>query len=375
MQENRRVLILYASGGMGHVKEAEALEGAFAARHPEITVRNINVLDFANRPFRHIYEDGYNFISAYAIGIWRWMYHRYDVKKRHGLLMNLSSAAMDDSLRKFLDQYRPDYIIGTHPMPVRMLTHHPWPASHPVPLAIVVTDYGCHSYWVDKKIHRFFVAADEVRSSIVGMGILADHITVSGIPIDSKYSRFVDRAAKQAELGLDPNIPTILVIGGLVSETYLRELVVGLRQHLPVQFLIVTGRDWQLQRRLRRSTVRRDAGVKIFGFVDNLQELFGVADLVVTKAGGMTVSESLAKGVPLVIPSAIPGQEDDNLAFLIRYGVAVYAKGIDEMVGVLARMLRQPQTIAHMKERCQKLGRPNAATDIVETIAHDLEKL
>ena len=375
MATEYRVLILHASGGSGHVKAAEALAGSFRSRHPAVEVRNVNALDFATRTFRFIYEDGYNFISYHAVRIWGWLYHRYNAPERHGLLVTLTRRAMDRRLRQFLDDFRPDLVIGTHPLAIRLLGAHPWPtAATAVPTAMVVTDFGCHSYWVDPSISRYYVAVDDVRACLQGYRVPPHRVVVSGIPIDPKFARSFNRREIFARYHLKPETPTLLVVGGLVQEPYLRALLAALWQRQEVQCLIVAGRDHRLSRQISASPLRRNPAVRTFGFVTNLEELLAMADVAVTKAGGLTVSECLAAGVPLAVPKVIPGQEDDNLNFLTRHGVAVHADTPRAMSQAIASWLEHPARLARVKQRCRQLGKPQASATVIADVVSCLHQ-
>lgn len=373
MSSNHRVLILYASGGMGHVKAAAAIAQAFAVRHPEIVVQNSNMLEYANQAFRFVYEDGYNLISARAIRIWGWLYQHFKVQSRHELLVSLTRWGIDKKMRTALAAFRPTYILGTHPTPMRLLARHPWvPDGKIVPMGLVVTDYGCHSYWVDTRIDHYFVATVEVRAHVASLGMPAERVSATGIPVDAKFAHPRDRTFARRALKLDPHVSVVLLVGGLMPENHLRKFVAGVLQRLPAHFLIVTGRDHQLRRQLRNSILRQHPRVTIFGFIDNLDHLLAASDVVVTKAGGLTVSECLAVGVPMIIPSAIPGQEDDNINFVVHHGVGKYAPTVPEMISAAVRWLQDPVGLARTRERCRTLGRPQAADEIVDAVAKHL---
>ncbi len=369
MTNNSRVLILYASGGMGHVTAARAVAAAFRAVAPEIQIETRNVLDFAHPVFRFGYEDGYNFISAHAIGLWGRLYRRYNQPgERQRLLHRLTRWGVEPRLRAFLAQYQPSYILGTHPMPLRVIANFRPGAGATAPMGMVITDFGCHRYWIEPAVKRYFVANDDVKACVVGLGVPAERILATGIPIDPKFSRPAGRAEARQQLGMDPALPALLVVGGLITIPYLETLIRGIRQRVPCQFLIVAGRDSRLQRRLASWPMRRAPNIFTFGFVDNLEVLMASADVILTKAGGLTVSECLALGLPLAVGNVIAGQEEDNLNFVLHRGVAVRSQNALEMARALTRLLLNPESLARMKARCRELGQPRAATAIVESI-------
>lgn len=364
-----RILILHASGGMGHVKAASAIAAAFAERHPEVVVSNINVLDFARPLFRFFYEDGYNFISAHLVRVWGWLYRRYNHPHRHSWLIGLTRWAMEEKLLSSIRQFAPDFIIGTHPMPTRLLANIGNGEIAAIPTAVVVTDYGCHSFWVDQRTTQYYVATNEVKACLGGYGVPPERIAVTGIPVDPKFSRRQDTEAIAREFGLLAGQPVVVIVGGLLDARYLEQLVAAVRQQLfGVQFLLVTGRDHQLRRQLERSALRQADGVHVFGFVQNMEALMAVADVVITKAGGLTVSECLAMGALLAIPSAIPGQEEDNLAFVLRHQVGVSAKAPSALARVIAPLLTDSALRDASKIRARSLGKPNAAYDLAADV-------
>lgn len=365
-----RVLILHASGGMGHVKAAEAIANAFAEQFPHLQVENRNVLDFARPAYRFCYEEGYNFISAHLMGLWGWLYRRYNQPQRHDFLLGLTRWGIERRLTAFLREFRPQFVLGTHPMPIRLLLSSRDAEIAAVPTGVVVTDYGCHSFWVDPRTSAYFVATPEVKSCLAGYRILLERIHVTGIPIDLKFSRPVDRTSVLAKLNLKPELPVVVVVGGLVTERYLQALVEGLLQHQPVQFLVVTGRDRRFYRRLQHSRLRSHPALQILPFISNLDEVLGIADVAVTKGGGLTVSECLARGVPIAIPNVIPGQEEDNLDFLIRHGAALHAATAAQLVTGLRQLFADRTALAARHERCRQLSRPNGALAIAGIIAN-----
>lgn len=373
-RSNPRVLILHASGGMGHVKAAVAVAAAFAMRHPDVAVRNVNVLDFARPVFRFFYEDGYNFISAHWPWFWGWLYRRYGRPTRQDWLVALTRWAMEQRLLAEVRQFKPDFIIGTHPMPTRLLAQVTDAEVAAIPAAVVVTDYGCHSFWVDEITDRYYVATAEVKACLGRFHVPPERVVVTGIPIDPTFARVPDVARLRRQLRLPDGVPVVLVIGGLLSARYLEQLIPAVRHYaLATQFLLVTGRDQKLRQQLKKSWLQRAVGVTIFGFVHHLEELLSVCDVAISKAGGLTVSECLATGTPLAIPSVIPGQEEDNLAFLLRHRLAVSAAAPMPLAAALAPLLTDQAEAADRQARCRELGKPNAAAAVADDVLRQLE--
>lgn len=353
---------------MGHVKAAAALEEAFHERYPDAHVENHDALRFAPGWFRFGLVDGYNWVSANVPWVWKALYDRFNRPSRQGVLVTGSRRALGRTFFPFLRDYRPDFVIATHPLPLRLSAIARHVGMIRAPISITITDYGCHSFWVHPDINYYFAATDGVAACLRGYGVANEHIVVSGIPIAAKFSGPFDPAGLRARLGLQPHTPTLLVVGGQVPFPKLRGLVGHLLRTTPAQVLLVAGRDAKLYRQLGRTHFAIPARVKTFGFVSNIEELMGAADLVFTKAGGLTVSECLGVGVPMVIGRVIPGQEEDNVAYLAGQGTAVHVNDLARLEATIVRLMATPDELARMRERCRAIGRPHAAAQVAEFV-------
>lgn len=363
-----RILIMHATGGMGHVKAAAALAEAFAQRYPDAHVENHDALRFAPSWFRFGLVDGYDWVSANVPWVWKRLYTRFNNPKRHDFLTTLSRRALGPKIFPFLRDYRPDFFIATHPLPLKLaaLAHHDGLIS--CPTSITITDYGCHSFWVHPEVNYYFSATDGVAACLRGWGVPNEKIVVSGIPIAAKFSQVLDPTALRRRLGLSVTAPTLLVVGGQLAFSRLRSLVTRLLKTTSAQVLVVAGRDVKLYRRLGHTHFAIPARVKTFGFVSNIEELMTVSDLVFTKAGGLTVSECLGVGVPMVIGHVIPGQEEDNVSYLVGKGAAVHVNDLSRLEETILRLMAAPQKLARLREACRTIRKPQAAAQVAEFV-------
>src|SRR3989344_3403001 len=151
----KRVIIAYASGGMGHVMAAKALEKVFRQRYPAVAIQNINVIDFAPRWFEKTFVDGYNFISAKVPQIWGWLYQRYNKPSRKKLPAWLAQQAIEKKFIAAINEFQPDFIISTQPLPMLLISHSKRQELIKIPSSMVVTDFGCHSLWVDPEVNYY----------------------------------------------------------------------------------------------------------------------------------------------------------------------------------------------------------------------------
>ena len=369
----QKVLIVYGSGGMGHVTAAKAIEEVFKTKYPHLILANVDIFSFAWGWFHRAVVDGYNYISAQWPQFWGFLYRIFNKSSRHGPLNFLGRLGI---MRRFIDyiqEFQPDFIVTTHPLPARLIAASKKQHLIDIPSSLVVTDFGCHSFWVDPNINYYFTATAGVKMCLQNYAVPAEKIFVSGIPIEAKFSQTLDRLAVVKKTGLKSESATILIIGGQFSFDQLKTIIHGIqRQNSAVQFLVVAGRDKFLKADLDQSDLVHNPQVKVYGFVSHMHELMTAADIIFSKAGGLTVSECMAKGLPMVINKVIPGQEEDNVDFLVAQGAAVKADGVPGIIEVLTKLLADPKKLEAMKAACRRIGQPRAAENIADFVYQKL---
>jgi processive 1,2-diacylglycerol beta-glucosyltransferase len=366
----KKVLISYATGGMGHVSSARAIEEAFKAKYPEIEVKNVDVIDYANKLYQKVFVGGYNYVSAKTPQLWGWLYRKFNDKARQKLPSALSKLAIESRFIPFIKDFNPDFIVSTHPLPMILVSHSKKKEVIDINSSLVVTDFGCHSFWVAPEVNYYFVATEHVGKCLENYKVRPEQVVVTGIPIELKFSQPFDRSQLIKKLGLKPDLFTLFIVGGQFSFTVLQKIIKGVqKQHQgKVQFLVVAGRDKELKEALEKSDLHSDSNVTVFGFIDNMQELMSVSDLIFSKAGGLTVSECMAKGLPMVINKVIPGQEEDNVTYLVNKGAAVKVNNFAAIVKAVNNLLADPKKIEEMKKAAQSIGRPDSATTLADFV-------
>jgi processive 1,2-diacylglycerol beta-glucosyltransferase len=240
---------------------------------------------------------------------------------------------------------------------------------------MVCTDFGCHSFWVNPAVNYYFGATDTVKQCLKGFGVTEEKIVVTGIPIQSKFAKVQNKAELLKKFELQPDIFTMLIVGGQVTLRELQDILEGIdrKNQGKIQYLVVAGRDKYLKQSLEKSDLDKNSHVKVFGFVDNMEELMSVSDLIFSKAGGLTVSECLAEGLPLVINKVIPGQEEDNVNYLVEKGAAVKVGDYKEIVGVVNNLIDNPDKVSAMKIAAKKIGKPNSAETMADYVVDKIK--
>jgi processive 1,2-diacylglycerol beta-glucosyltransferase len=374
-----RILIATVTAGAGHLQAAAALEGAWRDLRPGDTVERVDLLDFVSRLQREVYVKGYTKLVEHAPELWGLVFQKTDNPKLVRKLTRLRRAyAHNTNIRfaRYLKQFQPDAVFCTHYLPLEVLGHVAAKGARkgsgagrmPAPLAVcVVTDFEAHALWMEACVDLYCVAAEETKARLVARGALAQDVIVTGIPISAKFSAKPDPCAVCRSLGLRDDQPILLVLGGGFGMGPVAEILAELdKVERQFQTLVVAGRNEELRRELAGQTRRYPT--QVLGFVTNMHELMAVADLIITKPGGLTSSEALAMGKPLCIINPIPGQEAANSDFLLGHGAAAKVNRLEDLPYRVAQLVGS-RKLAEMARAAKALGKPRAAQEICREVA------
>src|SRR5688572_5295870 len=370
----KKVLLLSASAGAGHVRAAQALEKAFKETlKGDSEVHHFDVLNYTNKVFRHLYSRAYIDLVNNMPEVPGWIYDKLDTpwknERRRLALDKLNTRPFV----KLLREYHPDLIVCTHFLPAEIVSWLKAKERIASRQAIIVTDFDVHAMWLCHHYERYFVAIDEARAYLEALGIPKDKITVSGIPIDPIFALHKDKKQMRIKHGLAPDRTTILVSAGGAGVGAMDHLVSSLLpiQH-PVQVVAICGRNAELKKRLTKlsARIKPDARVTVkpFGYTQEMDELMAASDLVLGKPGGLTTSEALAKGLVFVIVNPIPGQEERKSDHLLEAAAAIRCNNLPTLAYKLDRLLAGPARFAKMQANVKGMARPNAASDIVQRL-------
>jgi processive 1,2-diacylglycerol beta-glucosyltransferase len=371
----KKVLLLSASAGAGHVRAADAIEKAFkeVGNGEGREVKHLDILNYTNKVFRHLYSKAYIDLVNNLPEVPGWMYDKLDKpwknERRRLALDKLNTRP----LVKLLREYHPDLIVCTHFLPAEIVSWLKAKERLASRQVIIVTDFDVHAMWLVHHYEHYFVALDESRAYLEALGIPASKITVSGIPIDPVFAKHKDKQAMRAKHGLQPDRMTILLSAGGFGVGSVDALIASLLslKHR-VQVVAICGRNEELKKRLTRMAARAKADgtvlLKPFGYTKEMDELMTASDIVLGKPGGLTTSEALAKGLVFVIVNPIPGQEERNSDHLLERAVGIRCNNLPVLSYKLDRLLADPLRFASMQANARNMGRPNAATEIVKQL-------
>ncbi|MBM3253708.1 MAG: glycosyltransferase, partial [Candidatus Omnitrophica bacterium] len=269
------------------------------------------------------------------------------------------------NVENYIIKNNPDVIITTHFLPVEVISSLKRKRRFKGKLITVVTDFGLHSFWVSKEVDRYVVATELTKRDLLERGISENRIDVLGIPIRSVFVTKKDKRELLSKLGAKEGVFTILIAGGGFGAGpvgILFKNLAGLKYDK--QLFVVCGTNTRLQGALETAAKDFPNICKIFGFVENMDELMRVSDILIGKSGGLTCSEALALGTPMIIVSPIPGQEARNTKILVKCGAAIELKNLSDINELVERIILNKEILKNLSENSKSLARPEAARDI-----------
>jgi processive 1,2-diacylglycerol beta-glucosyltransferase len=361
----RKVLLLYISEHSGHHCASAAIEKALYGLDPSIKTFSINSFNYTNPILEKVINRTYMSVVKRTPEIWDYLYDNPKVLKKTQKLRGMIHRFNTGKLKTLLDEFRPDAIVCTQAFPCGMIADYKKSFNLQVPLIGVLTDYAPHSYWVYDNVDRYIVPSEETAAKLARDGIEPCRIAVFGIPVDPKFGKAFSRERVYEKLSFDETVPVVLVMGGTQGLGPIREFVGALdKSNLAVQIAVATGTNKNLYRWLtRRIKTMRKKTVVAFN-ADNIDEFMEIAAVIVTKPGGITTAEALAKGLPMLILNPLPGQEAMNTKYLLREGVALKAENAEDAVTLLEELLHRKNKLAMMAANAKRISKPDSAVKI-----------
>lgn len=375
-----RLLILSASAGHGHFRCGQAVEKACQKLGFDWNVAHVDMLDYTNPLFKTVYSKMYIDMMTNMPEVLGWLYETLDKpwkSKRRKLAFDKLHVG---PLIRLIEHYAPDIVFCTHSLPAEIISWLRERRRNPLAIrqAIVITDFDVHALWLCDHYEHYFVALDETRVHLEELGMPAEKITVSGIPIDPIFSSGVDRNAMRLKHGLLPDRTTILISAGGYGVGRVESVInLLLRLQHDVQVIAVCGKNATLKARLEALAADDErhprVHLKVVGYTAAMHEFMASANLIVGKPGGMTMCEALASGLAWVIVNPIPGQEERNSDHLLEEGCGIKCNNLPALTYKIEKLLDAPGQLERMQEQSRRLSRPDAAEVIAKTLKRLVE--
>jgi processive 1,2-diacylglycerol beta-glucosyltransferase len=369
-----RLLVISALAGHGHVVAANALEAWGRQLYPQAEIRNVDILDYTAAIYRKAYAASYLKLADRAPELWGYLYNKGDrpvAGKRQAALIRAFDRIEFKNFRAMLREFAPDHLICSHFLPAQILEPYTDSDWHTFGLHLVVTDFMAHGFWAQPNATSIFCASGEAVEELALKGIARERIHKIGIPILPQYAQKYSREEMAVKHGVDPSIPTVLAMSGGWGAAGMPTLVENILKHSPVQVIALCGRNDKMRAKVEAVPVPRGSRVLALAFVNYVHELMVASDLCVTKSGGLTTSECLAMGLPMLIPNPIPGQEERNAEYLTEYGAALIARSPGALSYKLGKFLSDPEMRVRMRAAALQRGRPRAAEEIVRAVVQN----
>ncbi|GAB4424396.1 MAG: UDP-N-acetylglucosamine--LPS N-acetylglucosamine transferase [Chloroflexi bacterium OHK40] len=370
------ILIVHASLGTGHLSASNALAEAF--RHYGRDAVVIDVLDYANPVLRTALNQYFKQTTERAQSLYKLLYSQSDAADVEDAFSGNRMLTMLE--RPFLSQFeqlvsdlKPDAVISAHPVPGHILAHNKQAGVLPQPLYVVVTDYMAHSSWLVPGVDRYFVPSDFTRRGLLMRGIPPELLEVTGIPVSLELSepKEARRLREQYELPVDRCVLTLFG-GGIAPERVRLMVCQMLESRTEGMLVVVAGRNERLESALSDVSDGPNMRLRLYGQINHVDDLVTASDLVISKAGGLTVSEVLARGTPLVIIDPVPGQEEWNADVVVGAGAGIQLRMPETVPPAALYLLNQPERLDVMRRQARLIGRPRAALDVAGSILSDL---
>ncbi len=364
----KKILILHASAGYGHEKAARALEQACLDMLPGEQVKLYDTLVLTRPIFGRGYKKTYLFLIRYFPWLWGFIYALTDIPSVYFFIRpirRLVNHWAAKRLEALVFQEKPDIVIATHFLPVEVISYLKRKRMCNARLVCVITDYLAHSFWLGTGVDAYAVGSQDTEEDLKKRGVLSKKILASGIPIEKKFTELISKQVVRTKLGLNADHFTALITSGGAGVGSLESLVKNflISQKL-IQLLVVCGTNHPLLANLR-AVAEKNPLLHVFGFVDNIHELMAASDLVIGKGGGLTVTESLCLGKPMILFGSVPGQETKNARSMARQGAARVAGTLKDVVRLATELTDSPEFLKECAGAALRLGRPKAAPDII----------
>ncbi|MGG1879522.1 glycosyltransferase [Paenibacillus cisolokensis] len=362
------ILILTGSLGEGHNQASKAIVESAKRNYPHLSVK---VVDYMELTHPKLHTAGQYFFV-------QWMKHFPSVygylfqKTRDDsgliqLLRRLSSFNLH-KISDLLEEVKPAVIVSTFPPAAAAVAMLKAMGLTSVPTATVITDHTDHSYWIHSHTDHYMVGSEVVQKALLNKGIPASKISVTGIPVHPVFSQPVNRHALRRQYGLTSRHRVVLIMGGGegMIDKEVTELINSGAYSSDIRFIIICGRNVKLYHLLQEE-LGEHPQTRIMGYVDRMHELMAVADLIVTKAGGLTVSEALTMERPMLLFKPLPGQEQDNADYLVGIGVARQAME-GELQQQLLRLIMNPRALGDMERKAAVFTHKESALSVLRRL-------
>ncbi|MBI3322327.1 MAG: hypothetical protein HYZ94_01425 [Candidatus Omnitrophica bacterium] len=359
-----RILLMYITDRSGHCQAARAVEQGIRRIDPSADTLTIDAFQYLNPVLARIVDRMYMSVIQKLPELWDYLYDNPEVVARSNHFRKLLHRYDSPRLQGLLEDFRPEAIVCTQAFPCGLVADYKQEHGLEVPLYGVITDFSPHAYWVHPQVDGYVVPAEETGQWLVDRRVDPSKVHPFGIPVDPVFSETPNAAAIRRRLQMDPSLPAILLMGGGQGLGPILEAAADLdRLEDKFQLLVVAGSNEQLYHRLITRAPSFRHSLRVFGHIDFVADLMSVSGMIITKPGGLTTSEALAKGLPIIALDPLPGQEIKNAHFVARMKAGIMVEDSAGLPRIVHRLLSHPAEWEDLAANARSLGKPQAALD------------
>jgi processive 1,2-diacylglycerol beta-glucosyltransferase len=363
------VLFLSACVGEGHTAAAQAVSGVLNQRLPGVRCEVVDSYRYASTVFHRVASNGYIGIVKLLPQLYKFAYDQAERATKISAFKTWLHRYTALNLRHFVTTLQPDVVVCTHAFPCGVMAEYKREFADAPPVVGVVTDFVVHPFWIHRNIDRYAVATPAMRQTLIGRGVAPQRVVVTGIPVDPRFAQTASKRRARQRIGLLPDLTTLLLMGGGLGIGPLENALLAMdRLTTRVQTVVVVGKNPSLERRLREVAHGLRHRVTVAGFVPNVYDYMRAADILVSKPGGLTSSEALVAGLPMIMLRPLPGQEERNTRYLEERGVGIRVERSRDLTRVIAGLLAAPHMVERMRRNARSLARPEAAATVAELV-------
>lgn len=374
----KKVLIFYASYGGGHYTAAKSIEECINKNYSDADTELIDCMKYVNKPIEKITTAAYREMAKKL----PWAWGRIYSDSQKGPLAHITSRSnkiMAIKLLKLLREKNPDLIISTHPFGSQMCSYLKRKGKIHAKIATIMTDFAPHDQWLVGKEYTdyFFVAHNKMKDYLKTKNISENKIFATGIPISDRFQEKFDKQEILAHLKLSPNKKTLLFFAGgefgLGKSNTVNIFECLVQNFDNIQIIAIAGKNEKMKNQFDEIVRKANKQnlVKVLPFTNMVPELMSISDLVITKPGGLTITECLVSNLPIIVINPIPGQEEENAEFLVKAGVAIWIKKEDNYYQILSDLLFNTSKLNQMKENTKLLANKNSAQEICNILLQE----
>lgn len=398
-----RVLILFAKIGGGHMRAAQALEAVIKERNSDAVVEVVDGLEYANHYVNKMVVDGYKISATKFPRMYGMIYHAANTDTSVYKFMQKANSHLAKKFIPLLAEFKPDIVVTTHAFMSIMVSRLREKGITNVPLISIVTDFAPHASYINPCVDQFVVSSVQMVDEFEQLGVDRSIVHPIGIPIAPVFFEKDEKKEEHlAELGFDPKLQTVLVMAGSFGVTDILKIYKSINEiELDFQIIVITGKNQKLfdafnsilscnedyragkpelnfdddkepSRKEMKFNVTKKT--KLIYFTDEVEKYMHISDLIITKPGGLTVTESLASCLPMALFKGIPGQETSNTEYLCNNNLAISIKK-SNTAEVIYQLLKYPDRLLSMKESCSRLNNKESAYKVYEIIESSVENM